>query len=73
MSESVWDELLRLREENRRLNEALDGLEAKLDGPIGDGGKGLDGEDKIYWCREVRSQCLEWLREARAAIQGGDK
>jgi len=54
----------RLREENRRLNEALDGLEAKWQQAASD----MDSIGVGAWQPEVR-QCAKELREARAAIQ----
>ena len=54
----------RLREENRKLNEALDGLEAKWQQAASD----MDSIGVGAWQPEVR-QCAKELREARAAIQ----
>jgi len=54
----------RLKAENRRLNEALDGLEAKWRQAASD----MDSIGVGAWQPEVR-QCADELREARAAIQ----
>jgi len=54
----------RLKAENRRLNEALDGLEAKWQQAASD----MDSIGVGAWQPEVR-QCAKELREARAGIQ----
>ena len=86
--EAILDERDRLREENRRLNEALDGLEVKW----GTGGPKPDctcpadthfhrGNCPAYLWRLatqgnsaiMRKICADELRSARAAIQGGTR
>ena len=63
----------RLQAENRRLNEALDGLEAKwLNERAIDYNNDLPREQAVAWEAALRTCAIELrgvLREARAAIQ----